>query len=77
MNRECSLQEAVYDILPKLKIRRIFPAVYFVNTNLLQERVQVSFLKKELTSLRDDSQNNFKRSNIDCYIERSSATLCN
>ena len=33
-NRECSVQEAIYDILPLLKPRRIFPAVYFVSTSL-------------------------------------------
>ena len=27
-NRECSVLEAVYHILPELKLRRIFPAVY-------------------------------------------------
>ena len=42
-HRECSFQEAVYHILPGLKLRRIFPAVYFVNTNLLEERIQVLF----------------------------------
>ena len=31
-NREEDVQEAVYHILPELKLRRIFPAVYFVNT---------------------------------------------
>ena len=42
-HRECSLQEAVSHILPELKLRRIFPAVYFVNTNLPEERIQVLF----------------------------------
>ena len=32
-NRECSVQERVYYILPELKLRKDFPAVYFVNTN--------------------------------------------
>ena len=45
-SRECSVQEEVYQILPELKLRRIFPAVYFVNTNLPEERVQYYFLKK-------------------------------
>ena len=44
-NRECS----VY-FLPELKLRRIFPAVHFVNTNLPKERVQVYFLKKNLAN---------------------------
>ena len=42
-NHKCSVQEAVYHILPELKRRKIFPAVCFVNTNLPEERVQVLF----------------------------------
>ena len=69
-----SVQEAVYHILSELKLRRIFPAVYFVNTNPLEERVQVLLSEKELSELLDDSPNIFKTSNIDRYMERSSAT---
>ena len=76
-NNECSVQEAVYHILPELKLRRIFLAVYFVNTNLPMERVQVLLPEKELSKLADDNPNIFKRSNIDCYMERASATFCN
>ena len=36
-NQECSVQEAVF------KLRRIVPAVYFVNTNPQEEIVQVLF----------------------------------
>ena len=76
-NRECSVQEAVYHILPKLKLKRIFPAVYFVNTNPREERVQVLLSEKESSKPPDDSPNIFKKSNIDCYMERPSATFCN
>ena len=76
-NRECSVQEVVYHILPELKLKRIFPAVYFVNTNLPGERVQVLILEKELTELPDNCPNIHKRSNIDRYMERPSATFCN
>ena len=38
-NRGCSLQEAVYHILPELKLRRIIPAVYFANISPPEERV--------------------------------------
>ena len=38
-NRECSVEEAVYHIPSELKLRRIFPAAYFVNTNPVEERV--------------------------------------
>ena len=57
-NRECSVQETVYHILPEWKLRRIFPAVYFVNS-LLGERVQVLLSEKELRELPDDNPNIF------------------
>ena len=76
-NQECSVQESVYHILPELKLRRIFPAVYFVNTNLPEERVRVLLSKKKLSELPDNSSNIFKKSNIDCYVERPNATFCN
>ena len=76
-NLECPVQESVYHILPELKLRRIFPAVYFVNTNLPEERVRVLLSKKELSELPDDSSNIFKKSNIDRYVERPNATFYN
>ena len=42
-SRECSVQEAVYHIQQELKLRRIFPAVCFVNTNLPEERELITF----------------------------------
>ena len=56
---ECSVQEAVYDTLPELKLRRLFPAVYFVNKNVPEERTQVLLSKKELIELLDNSSNSF------------------
>ena len=76
-NRKCFVQQVVYHIFfPELKRRRIFPAVYFVNTNLQEERVQVLFLKKNLPALPGDSPNILNRSVIDRYMERGSATTC-
>ena len=60
----------------EVKFRRIFPAVYFVNTNLQEKIIQVLLLEKGLCRLPDDSPNIFKRSNIDLYMERPSATFC-
>ena len=68
--RECSVQEAVYHVLPELKLRRVFPAVQFVNTNLPEERVKVLLSEKELNELPDDSPNIFKKSNVERYIDR-------
>ena len=47
-NCESSVQEAVYYILLEFQLRRIFPAVYFVNNNLPKERVQVLLSEKKL-----------------------------
>ena len=41
------------------------------------KRVQALISGKELRKLPDDSRNNFKKLNFDCYMERPSATLCN
>ena len=49
-NRECSVQEAFYNILPKLKLRKIFRVVYFISTNTPEERAQVLLLKKNLAN---------------------------
>ena len=46
IDQKYSLQEAVYHILPELKLRRVFTAVYFVNMNLSQDRVQILLCEK-------------------------------
>ena len=40
-NRECSVQDAVFHILPELYLRRVFPGVQSVNTNLPEERSKI------------------------------------
>ena len=60
-----------------MKLRRIFPDVYFVNTNLPEERAQVLLSEKELSALADNSPIIFKKSNIDRYMEGPNATFCN
>ena len=49
--QQCSVQEAVYNILLELKLKRIFPAVYFINTNPGGERAQLLLSEKELGEL--------------------------
>ena len=51
--------------------------MYLVNTNHPEKRVEVLLSEKELNELPDDSPNIFKKSNIDRYVERPSATFCN
>ena len=63
-------------IFPELKLRIIFPAVYFLNTNLQEERAQILLPEDGLSELPDESPNIFKKSNIDRYPERPSVTVC-
>ncbi|XP_066934413.1 uncharacterized protein [Clytia hemisphaerica] len=44
-NRECSIQEAVYLTMPELWLRKCFPAISFVNTNLPDQRSEENDLK--------------------------------
>ena len=37
--------------------------------------MRITFLKKELSKLPKNSQNIFKKSNIDCYVKRPSGTI--
>ena len=67
----------MYHILPELKLRRIFPAVYFVNTNPPEERIQALLSEKELNELPGNILNILKKSNIDRYMKRPNATFCN
>ena len=74
-NQMCYTWEAFYYILPKLKVW-LNTAVYFLNANFPEERLQVFLSKKELSNLPHNIPNIFKKLNIVCYMKRSTATLC-
>ena len=76
-NRECSVQEAVYLTMPELWLRKCFPAIQFINTNLPNERYRVFKSEEELEDLDDDSSNVFKRNMLDRYLERPDSTFKN
>ena len=67
--QECSVQDTVCYILTELKLRRVFPAIQFVNKYLCGERVKVLLFEIEPSELPDDSLNNFGKSNVHCYID--------
>ena len=74
--RDCSIQEVVYHILPELKLRRVFQAVQFVNSNLPRERVKVLLLEKGPKKLPNDRGNIFKKSKlIDTKIDQINCFL--
>ena len=56
--KEWFVQEAVYNVLPELKLRKIFPAV---SSSLPEKRVQVLHSEKEVRNLQDDSPYIFKK----------------
>ena len=69
-NRECSVQEAVYQLMPELWLRKGYPQVMFVNTNLPDNRFHMFKPEEELTELPEDSENVFKKNILDRYIDR-------
>ena len=68
--RECSVQEAVYIVMPELWFRKSFPGVVFANSNLPENRYRMCRSKKEIDELPGDSCDVFKRNMIDRYIDR-------
>ena len=60
-NRECSVQEAVYYILPELWLRKTFPGVIFANSNTPDRRFKMFRNEKEILELDDEIKDVFKR----------------
>ena len=57
--RECSVQGAVYLIMPELWPRKTFPKDMFLNSNLPECRYRIFCKKEELDELPDDSTDIF------------------
>ena len=53
--RECSVQEAVYHVMPELWLRKTFPRVIFANSNLPENRFCICKTEEELSELPADS----------------------
>ena len=68
--RECSVQEAVYQVMPELWLRKTFPKVIFANSNLPENRFRICKTEKELSELPKYRSDIFKRNVLDRYIDR-------
>ena len=68
--RECSLQEAVYQVMPELWLRKVFPGVLYANRNILEKRVRMMLSKKEIFELPEDSTDIYKRNMVRRYLIR-------
>ena len=68
--RECSLQEAVCQIMPELWLRKVFPGVLYVNSNIPEKRVRMMLSKKEIAELPEDNTDIYKRKMMNRYMIR-------
>ena len=62
-------QEAVYNILPELWLRKLSD-ILLINKNLQENRIRMLQSKEELEVLSDDSTNVFKQNIIDKYMDQ-------
>ena len=69
-SRQLSVQEAVYNVLPELWLRKCSPGISFINTNLHNNRIRMINSKEELELLPDKNTDIFKKSIIDRYMDR-------
>ena len=68
--RECSVQEAVCHVMPELWLRKSYPCVIFINTNMPEKHFRVCRTEDKLGELPEDSTDVFKRNMLDRYIDR-------
>ena len=69
ISHQLSVQEAVYNVLPELWLRTCSPGIYFINTNLPNNRIRMIKPKEELELLPDNSTDIFKKSITDRYMD--------
>ena len=72
--RECSVQEAIYYILPE---RKIFPMVIFLNPNMPERRYSIFKKKCQIDELPEDSTEIFHRNMLDKYLDRPNESFKN
>ena len=74
-HRHCSLQEAVYQVMPKLWLRKCFSRLVFANSNLPEKRCIICKFKEELAEIPESSTEVFKRKSLDSYMDRPNLTF--
>ena len=67
-SRQCSLQEAVYLLIPELWLRKTFSGVIFANSKCIK-------LVEEVDELPEDSLDGFKRNLVGRHIDRPNITF--
>lgn len=69
-SRQVSIQEAVYYSLPELWLRKCFPKVLYINSNIPSERIRMCKSPEQIEELDPDSTDIFKRNIVDRYVDR-------
>ena len=75
--RKCSVQEEVCLVMPELWLRRIFPRVLFLNSNLSEKRYKIFKKKSGIEELPIDSTDLFQRNMLDRYLDRRNESFKN
>ena len=63
--------------MPELWLRKVFPVVVNVNSNVPEKKVKMILSKSELSLLPEDSTYICKRNMVSCYIIRQSERVFN
>ena len=75
--RECSVQEAVYHILPELWLQKIFAKVIFLNSNMPEKQYTIFKKKRQIDEHPEDSTEIFQRTMLDRYLDRPDESFKN
>ena len=74
---ECSVQEVLYHILPKLLSQKIFPKAIFMNSNMPEKRYRIFKNKCQIDELPEDSTEIFLRIMLGRYLHRPDKSFKN
>ena len=74
---ECSVQKAVYLVMPEIWLLKIFSKVILLKGNLPEKEYKIFKQKNEIDELPDDSTDFFQSNMLDRYLNRPSESLKN
>ena len=76
-NRECSVQEYLYHVLPGQLLRKTFPGVIFANSNIPEKHFRVCLKEEESSELPENSQDIFQRNMLDRHKDCPNSSFAN
>ena len=62
--------------MPELWLRKVFPGVLYVNSNIPEKRVRMMWSKKEIFELPERSRDIYKRNMVSRYLIRPHDEMC-